>query len=136
VKRSRKPLSAAEKRAKEAYEETVLGRGNGCVMAPESPCDGPLDAHHVLSKQFLKAHVSTLEEQAGLAIIWDPANGVKVCRKHHGLLTTKARRLTRAMVPQDVWDFAAANGLVWLLQRELDGRPPFGLVESKEALGG
>jgi HNH endonuclease len=120
VKRTRRRLRAAERRAKDLFDRAVLAKGE-CVLADgRIDAHGPLrDAHHIIRKQTLRAHASTMTEQDRMELLWDPRNGVPVCRKHHEQLTTAYRRLTRAQVPPEVWHFAEEHGLVHALEREL-----------------
>lgn len=113
-------MSATERKARDLFERAVLAKGQ-CVMRSrdEDPCDGACDPHHVIPKQWLKTNASTLSDQERMEMVWDARNGVPVCSRHHGLLTTRMRHLASDELPAEVWAFASARKLGWLLDREL-----------------
>lgn len=99
---------------------------------------GPMDAHHVVAKQRIKAafphggEVSWLETEKGHAIllprrlggedaVWlelgellmDERNGLPVRRYHHDMLEQAAVRFAERAWPERVRDFAAEHGFVW-----------------------
>lgn len=122
MKRRRKPLTAAEKKARLNFRINVLAMKGGCVMRRAySPCDGPLDPHHLIPKQRLKAHALGLSEDERIELLWDPDNGVPVCRKHHELLTTAAERIRPSKVPHLAITFAGRHNLMWALWKECPG---------------
>lgn len=122
MKRRRKRISAAERRARAEFRQAVLAKGE-CVVGDESVmCDTPLDPHHVLKEQALRVHTSTLSEDEALAIRFDPRCGVVLCRYHHNQVSRRFRRLKSGQVPASVFEFARDHGLEWLLEHELFGR--------------
>jgi hypothetical protein len=65
----------SERRADWRY--AVIALDQRCIAAsPESPCDGDLQAHHVIYQKHLRN-----EGLDGLA--WDPCMGAAVCERHH-----------------------------------------------------
>ena len=124
LKRSTKRESKADAAARRRFYDAVLERDDyRCIRAGEGECTGALDAHHVISKQTLKAHASTAANvTARRNLVWDPRNGVTVCRGHHAHLTVRADRLTAGEVPPEARDFAREHAITHLLERELDGR--------------
>lgn len=127
-------MKAAEKKARELFERAVLAKSPLCVMRDphgHDRCDGPLDAHHVIPKQRLRSlHPIHLfkpndpavtdraeVEQRRMELVWDARNGVPVCRKHHGLLTSHARKLLPTQIYPEVVAFAAERRLDHLLSR-------------------
>lgn len=117
----RKRMDATEKRARDLFERAVLAKG-GCVMQERGStdyCEGGHDAHHVIPKQALKG-IFGLSREERMELVWDARNGVPVCRRHHELLTTHARKLRPDQLPDETWIFAYEKGLVLRLYRELD----------------
>lgn len=123
MKRGRKPRSAAEKAAHDAFVETVLTRDRfTCQLAPHKfSCGGRMDAHHIPKEQTLKAHTSTLPEEEALAIRFDPDLAICVCRTAHTPLTSKAWHLEPAQVPNRAIEKAHEYGIGWILEREVPG---------------
>lgn len=82
-------------------------------------CSGPLDAHHVTPKRALKRYAKTsrLDRRATLALLWNPANGVPVCRRHHDEHERARRRIPRELLPAAAVAFARALELEPLLER-------------------
>lgn len=78
------------------------------------------EAHHVLPKQDLKKERGITELDPRM---WDPDDGVCLCRYHHPRHEHCVQRLPRRLVPPAAVKFAAALELVWLLDREY---PPEG----------
>lgn len=133
MNRRPKRVSDAEKQAREEFKRAVFARHSAglpyarCIrtfMAGHS-CEGPLDAHHVIRAQTLRAHTSTLPEDEALRIVYDPRNGVLVCRRLHAPLTTKYAHLKARDLSACHFEFAFEHGLEWALERELHGPRPF-----------
>lgn len=116
-------MSAAERRARDAFNDAVWTRDNfKCALNPHKHgCSNVIDAHHVIKEQTLKAHTSTLTEEERLAILYDPRNGVCVCRAAHTPLTSKAWHMRPEQVPDHVREFAHDHHLGWALEREVPG---------------
>jgi hypothetical protein len=118
-RKGRKPMTKTEREARRLFERVVLHNGHGrCILHADSDCAGPLDAHHVIPKQRLKQRPG-LSKQERMELVWDARNGVPACRKHHGLLTTHARKLTPEQVPVQTICFAVDRDLIGALEREL-----------------
>lgn len=89
-------------------------------LPPEAlSCDGQLDGHHVLPKQWLKSEFSRLRviptrDVLGAATLsdWlnDPRNGILVCRRHHDLLENARIAIDPESLPPCVVEFAAELG--------------------------
>lgn len=124
MRRGRKPMTAAERAARDAFELAVLERDGTCIRARTAghTCIGCLDAHHAIPKQRLKTHTMTLPEAERLAIVWDPRIGVAVCREGlHGNLTTHADYLRLEELPSHVLEFTVEHRLGHALEREIPG---------------
>lgn len=116
-------MTEAERRARDAFNDTVLTRDKfTCQVAPHKfNCGGPLDAHHIPKAQTLRAHTSTLDEEEALSIIYDPDLAICVCRTAHTPLTSKAWHLTPAQVPNRAIEAAHKYRIGWMLEREVPG---------------
>lgn len=112
---------AAVNAARRAFRAAVLPAGAECIRAKwaDHRCDGELDPHHVLRAATLRAHTSTLPDDEALAIIFDPRDGVPVCRGLHANLTVAYTRLHKAELPEHVLEFAAEHRLLHALEREV-----------------
>src|SRR5688500_7119207 len=115
MKRGRKPMPTAERRARELFVRAVLAKGTCVLRRADDPCGGPCDPHHIIPKQRLKAHSSTLSRQERMELVWDPRNGVPVCRHHHHQLSVGFRRLHHLKLPPEAVEFASDHGLAWAL---------------------
>jgi hypothetical protein len=99
MKRTRRRISAAETQARERFNETV--KCWPCYFGPTHIrlaqsyeqlgryyrrihyCDGVLDAHHLVEKQWIRRNFSDLPEAELLAILFDPRIGAPLCRRAH-----------------------------------------------------
>lgn len=102
----RTPLKAGRRKRRESmapfWEAVAMGRA--CVFAGRDagyPCEGPVEAHHILMKQHLRP-----EDQG------DPRNGVPVCRRHHPHLHARSLFLDAQDIPEGFEEF-------WLGYRHL-----------------
>lgn len=89
----------ARRSARERFNRTV--RRHGCFYSSYRTEDGkprreghhcsyPLDAHHIVSKQFIESNYADLLEDELLAILFDPRIGAPLCRGgHEGVKTLK-----------------------------------------------
>lgn len=101
------PQYDAEK--KRAFDLAVLRPGG--KRAKCAVCGAPADdAHHVLAKQTIKQYALS----AGLSwdelqdLLWDPRNGLPVCRRDHDRHENAFARIPRHCIPGVAWDFADA----------------------------
>lgn len=122
LKRRSRADTRADRRARARFWGRVLERADyACLLAGDGPCGGALDAHHIIAKQTLKAHTSTLPVERQREAIWDPRNGVCVCRAHHHRLTGRYERLNKGELPAEAFEFAREWRIEHLLERELAG---------------
>lgn len=94
-------------------------KAGGCVMCaayPMSAADvrerwselAAIEAHHIVPKQDLK--------RWGLhARLWDPRNGIALCRLHHARHELAYQRVPRRLLPPAAWQFAAEIGAEFVL---------------------
>lgn len=108
-RKGRKPETAAAKRARREFTETVLEEP-GCWVQSVIPhtCSGPRDAMHHVDKSWLKAHAAytlRLTEAEVLACVWDTRNGSPGCRAGHDLYDSPFHKISYELLPQAVFDF-------------------------------
>lgn len=110
----------AEAERRGAWRQTTVRLG--CAMCRLSLVDpdvrrdrGPdlktLEAHHITPARYLKGWGHD-------ELLWDPANGMCLCRYHHGRHETHMQRVPRHLVPDAAWAFAERLHMTWLLERE------------------
>lgn len=109
---------SAKSEAALAFKLAVTRGGRCTLHAPKSGCDGPLDAHHLIKKQRIRVHVSTLEEPERLRAMYDPRIGIPVCRRHHHELEHGFKPMFYEDLPQAAIEYARDWGLEWSLDRD------------------
>jgi hypothetical protein len=102
--------------AAELFFRSTVDRRARCVVCHKNKREAwaagsRLQAHHVLPAQALKKR--GLHEH-----LWDPRNGVPVCKHDHENHTTAYRRIPRAALPPGAEEFAAELGLQHLLDAQ------------------
>jgi hypothetical protein len=121
LKRGRKPETAAAKKARERFNEVVTDWG--CFFGPTHMrlaqdyeqlgryhrrihyCDGVLDAHHLVEKQWIRRNFSDLPEDELLAILFDLRIGAPLCRAAHDNI--KKERIYWDEVSEECKEFCA-----------------------------
>jgi hypothetical protein len=82
-------------------------------------CDGALDGHHLLAKQWLKREFSPdlwvlcgdFHELRTIEVVLnDSRNGILACRRHHDLIENARVVLSAESLPGCVFEFAAELG--------------------------
>jgi hypothetical protein len=124
MRRGRKTESAAARRARQHFTETVLERERCEIqdLIPHECGGGCFDACHVLPKRFIKRETNTLSEEDQIAAMWDVANGLKGCRLGHNLFDSAGHcGLTVEDLPAAAVRFAADYGWRFELEREYAG---------------
>ncbi len=92
------------------WKARVCYQGRCQFTGWDKPCDGPIQAAHVISKQALK--------RRGLqAFLWDVRNGVAACYQHHRRSDSGHARFPREMLPAAAEEFARELDLDWWLDR-------------------
>jgi hypothetical protein len=93
------------------FKVAVLAADRGCVVHDDPlDCDGPLQAHHVVSQQRLR-------RTGRLDLAWDPANGASVCERAHTRHTLGVERIALSRLPARCVSFAAVHGFGYVLER-------------------
>ena len=80
-------------------------------------CEGVHQLHHIIKQQVLRREMPKL----GL-VLGDRRNMVRVCSRHHELLTNARIHFTRDELPESVEEFAAEHGLEWRLAHDYGER--------------
>lgn len=133
-RQGRKAMPAAEKAALDVFNELVLNDWEGtpqpCLWSitrsNKHHCEGPLDAHYLIEKQFLRNHppFTELPEDEHLAIVYDPRIGVPLCRfGAHAPVTNHLDYVYLEEIPLAATDFAVDLNIVHRLERECPRRP-------------
>jgi hypothetical protein len=117
-RKGRKPESVAAKRARREFTETVLAKGACQIVIPHR-CDGPMDACHIVDKQYLKAHAQfnlRLNDAEALACVWDHRNGIPGCRRGHGMFDSPFYVVNLEDLPDEAHQFALDYDCWWKLE--------------------
>ncbi len=101
-------MPKSERAASSAWYAATISRGCEVCSGRGESCEGRLEAHHVIPKEFLKRH--------GLPeLIWHPANGMCLCYKAHRRHTNRLQPIERAFLRRDHFELAGLYRLGWLL---------------------
>jgi len=93
------------------FKVAVLALDGRCLVhADQADCAGPLQAHHVLTQQQLR-------KRGHAGRLWDPANGMTICKHAHDRHTLAAERIALDVVPERCKRFARELDLEYLLER-------------------
>ena len=102
--RYRKP---SEKERARAWRDAVMRSTGGLSVVSGETAH---ECHHVIAKGFLR--------QRGLSEhVWDARNGVPLTRREHARHTSRLESIPLGCLPEQVFDFAAAHGLEWYLEK-------------------
>jgi hypothetical protein len=96
---------------------TLAAAGWECSVVDDGDHEGELEAHHVTPKEAIKrwARTNHVEREVLADTLWDPANGLAVCGRHHRRHTLARRRIPIAALPAAALIFADALGLRHLI---------------------
>ena len=97
-----------------------------CPIADDGEHDGDLQAHHVIDQQKLRNYAlgADLTDDEADTLLWDPENGLAVCRRHHDRHTLAICRLPLAVLEVRHLAFAARIGLGYFIDtRYRKGEP-------------
>jgi hypothetical protein len=113
--------SPARKRARQAFNRAVktyrcfysaFRTSDGKPRRPDHTCIYPLDAHHLVEKQWIERNYADLEEDRLLIILFDPRLGAPLCRLgHEGV---KALRIYWDEVSEEAKEAAREHDERWL----------------------
>lgn len=107
-----------------------VGTALGCRVCAElgEECEGLVQAHHVLRKQFILSYVDavaherylTKRQKADLAreLLWDVRNALGVCYRAHRRHHSRHQPIPFRLVPLSAIAFAAGLGLAYRLENE------------------
>ena len=77
--------------------------GELCRRRPRHQCDGALDAHHLVEKQWIRQYFGDLPDDEFLAILFSPQIGCPLCRAGHERV--KALRVYRDELTEECIEF-------------------------------
>lgn len=111
-RRRRQPETSAAKAARLHFNAVVTSEK--CFFAdvteagdPRRPghvCDGELDAHHLIEKQWIKRNFGDLPADELLAILFAPIIGAPLCRDAHEPVTRRTARIYFDELDDDLID--------------------------------
>lgn len=81
---------------------------------PGHRCSYPLDAHHLVPKQFVTANFSDLPPDAYLAIIFNPLIGAPLCRRAHDQVTLHHESIHWEELRVEAIEFCESVDRTWL----------------------
>ncbi len=111
VSSQKRKLTSAEVDERKAFKPMVLRLDRGCVFHDDPwDCRGPLQAHHVIRQQDLR-------KRGWHHLLWDPRNGVTLCRRAHEQHTSRFRPLPLFCLPERCVVFASELGMGDYLRR-------------------
>lgn len=84
------------------------------AFAPDVPCDGRMEAAHLIRAQLIRREVSR-----DRLIVWTPAVWRPACHRHHLLLdSARTLKIPRSALPPETEQWGADHGLTYWLDRE------------------
>ena len=95
-------------------------RGASCTLggSPKNGCSGPLEAHHLVPAQRIRAHVATMPEEDRLRAVYDPRIAIPLCSKHHHEITHGFRAFFYEDLPPAAFEYAREWRLEWSIDRD------------------
>jgi len=97
--RRRPAVGTVEQR--EMFKLQVCHPGAVCAVVDDGPCEGELQSHHVVSQQWLRKRFAEFGPVGLALMLWEPANGMPLCRRHHDRHTLATRRVPlSALTPE------------------------------------
>jgi hypothetical protein len=118
-KRTARREPSAERIAREEFNRVVLAWPCLFTLRPGHVCDGPLDAHHLVPKNFLRHRFSHLPLKQLLAILFDPRIGAPLCRYGaHDPVTHRTAFVYREDLSHECLDFVTSLPSFVLLRLE------------------
>jgi hypothetical protein len=93
------------------------------VEKAQASLHGRRDAHHVLPARYIRRYVRSLRLPAEeafkllVSLLYDPRNGICLCRRCHDKHETGFRRVPRALIPTKAVQFAREIGLDWYIDK-------------------
>jgi hypothetical protein len=109
LKRTQPKESTAEQLYREEFNEAV--KAWPCLFSESRRrhvCDGELDAHHLVPKNFLRFRLSDWSERDLLEVLFHPHIGAPLCRRAHELVTVKAEYVYWDELSPECLDFVSS----------------------------
>lgn len=102
-----------------------------CACCGKAPTKAdPMEAHHVLPKQYIKKYVAALKltkparVQLLIDLLWDRRNGMPLLQSCHRRHTRAIQRVPRRCLRPQHYEFAMALGMEHVLDRQYpEGNP-------------
>lgn len=85
------------------------GCANGCALVGTGECEGPVQAHHVVTRQALRRH-------GLLGHVYDVRNSMCLCYRHHRRHSNGTERVPYETLTTANLAFAREVGLDWHLE--------------------
>lgn len=120
MRSGRKSESAASRRARQEFTESVLARGVCEIqdLIPHECGGGWVDACHILPKKFIRVETNLWAEPEALAAMWNTDNALRGCRTGHSLFDAPGHGVQWWQLPAPAIEFAEGYGWLWRLERE------------------
>lgn len=107
----KRPPTADEREQRDRFKQAVLiASGGTCLVHRGEGCEGPMQAHHVITQQQLR-------DRGRHDLLWDWRNGVAICEDAHVRHTKAVERIARAMLPTRCIAWATLYGFDALIDR-------------------
>jgi hypothetical protein len=117
----RRSESAAETRARQAFNQTVCAYPCFFQRYREGHvCDYPLDAHHLVPKQFLRQRLGDRPEEELLEVLYNPLIGAPLCRAAHNSVESRADHIFWDELSADCVRFVTALPAFVLIRLETE----------------
>lgn len=104
--RRRKTVGTVDQRL--AFKLVVCHPDAVCAVTDDGPCDGQLEAHHVVAQSWLRRRYGNSPLLP--LILWDTRNGMPLCRRHHDRHTLATRRVPFSALTPEHCEFIDAMG--------------------------
>lgn len=117
ARRRSRQIGAGTPQQRERFHQITIARANGdCPITDDGNHDGPLEAHHVVAQSKLRNYaVGRLTDDEADELLWDPDNGLAICRRHHERHTLATRRIPVYALELRHVAFAAAVNMAWYI---------------------
>lgn len=119
MKRHRRKETAEkrQRRVEFAHEFFMAVTRPGGRAVPCLACSrlSAIQAHHVVDKDYIRRRVSK-----DPAVVYDPRNGMPVCRRCHEKHTLAVKRLSIRLIPFPAWEFAREHNVEHRIEAHYD----------------
>lgn len=107
--------SDAERKAHDHFREVVIGWGieKGCWVGRHRPghiCHGPMDPHHLVKAEWIRATFGDLPELEFLRILYAPVIGCPACRQGHDEIERRSVVIYQDELTRECIEFCRRQG--------------------------